>query len=120
VTPLRFTRWLQRDDPAKENVLYAIDAGASDAEACEQVGIGTATLRAWMGLDRDFAEAVRIARRGELGEVHCWNFNALDAPPDPNAPPPPWSSVSEIERQGWGRLDDTSGVVGPEYGGGWR
>jgi hypothetical protein len=68
----RFSRWLQRDDPKKEAILYALDSGLSDAQACKQTGVSMATLRAWMGLDRDFAKAVRIARRGELGEVHIY------------------------------------------------
>ena len=87
----RFSRWLQRDDPKKEAILYAIDSGLSDAEACKQVGISMATLRAWMGLDREFTKAVRVARRREHGEVHLWMFNDLEAGEDPSMIPPPGS-----------------------------
>ena len=52
-----------------------------------------ATLRAWMGLDRDFAKAVRIAHRRELGQVHLWMFNDLEDGDDPRAIPPPTTAA---------------------------
>ena len=95
----RFSRWLQRDDPKKEAILYAIDSGLSDAQACKQTGISMATLRAWMGLDRDFAKAVRIAHRRELGDVHLWMFSDLEDGEDPRAIPPPTTPAWQLGRK---------------------
>ena len=105
----RFSKWLQRDDPKKENFLYAVDSGLSDAQACKQVGISMATLRAWMGLDRDFAKAVRVAHRRELGDVHLWMFNDLEAGEDPNTIPPPGAPAASQPPPG--------SIFGPMMGG---
>jgi hypothetical protein len=90
----RFSRWLLRDDRHKEQFVAEVEGGASDGVALERVGVTRVMLRAWMREDPEFSRAVRVARRGELGEPQFWDLGMFGPGEDPNTFPPPSSSQS--------------------------
>lgn len=116
----RFAYYLNRDDRQKDAFLLAIENGAGQEVALERASatageaVTVATVRRWMSDDPDFAQALRVARNLPPYKVNVWG---ADENPDPNAPPSPTASETEIAAAGW-RGD----VFGPQYGpgAGWR
>ncbi len=114
----RFARFLQHDDRRKEAFLDAVAGGASELEEIERLEglrgdpVTLGTVRKWARTDREFAEALRVARTGSFGEPHVW---VDDVSGDPNEVPP-WS-VASTQLAQRGPLDDNSGLHGPMFGG---
>jgi hypothetical protein len=115
----RFARYLDSDEGDKEDFLDAVARGEGEAEAVEKVGAkcSTATIRAWLREDADFARAVQAARRGGSREPGLWTADAtgrmrssrdtpIGASPSP-FPAPGTSDAAvdaEVAAKGWRRL----------------
>jgi hypothetical protein len=113
----RFDRYLFPAERRKESFLDAIAGGASEDEALARMQglrgapVTMATVRAWLRDDREFAEALRVARTEPPGEPHVWG----DDSGDDDVIPPPSATAEEIARRGWRSESETAGPLW-----GWR
>lgn len=101
----RFGRWTEQEDLAKAKFLSIISRRVSEKDAVARLGPGftVGDVREWMREDKDFARAVKAARRrrptptviGNLGDY------APGGRLSGNDPPPPGTPDHLIEREGW-------------------
>lgn len=83
MTLSRFARYLRRDDDAKEYLLREVADGVSERVALERTNARCNTshtegdLRTWLREDREFAKALRVARRADRSEPHVWDLRNL-------------------------------------------